>query len=54
LVIEGFAGGEAGYQTNELLRAFSDLKILRYEDVTATADWSPGEKSHIVRLVAEK
>jgi hypothetical protein len=53
-VIEGFAGGEAGYQTNELLHAFNDLKILRYEDVTAEADWAPGEKSRVIRLVAEK
>jgi SAM-dependent methyltransferase len=54
LVIEGFAGGEVGYQTNELLGAFNDLKILRYEDVMDEADWAPGEKSHIVRFVGEK
>jgi SAM-dependent methyltransferase len=54
LVIEGFAGGEVGYQTNELLRAFDDLKIVRYEDVMDEADWAPGEKSHIVRFVGEK
>ena len=55
LVIEGFAGNE-GYmfQTNELLRDFGDMKILRYEDTQAEADWAPGHKSHIIRLVAEK
>ncbi len=54
LVIEGFAGGQAGYQTNELVHAFGDLKVLRYEDVMDEADWAPGEKSHIVRFVGEK
>lgn len=54
LVIEGFAGGQVGYQTNELVRAFNDLNILRYEDVRDEADWAPGEKSRIVRFVAEK
>ena len=55
LVIEGFAGDEKFmFQTNELLRDFGDLKILRYEDTRAEADWAPGEKSHIIRLVAEK
>jgi SAM-dependent methyltransferase len=54
IVIEGFAGGETGYQTNELLRAFSDLKIMKYEDLQGEADWAPGRKSRIIRLVAEK
>jgi len=54
LVIEGFAGGQVGYQTNELLRAFNDLNILHYEDVRDEADWAPGQKSRIVRFVAEK
>jgi SAM-dependent methyltransferase len=55
LIIEGFAGDEKYmFQTNELLRDFSDLKILRYEDTQAEADWAPGQKSHIIRLVAEK
>ena len=53
-MIEGFAGGQVGYQTNELLRAFNDLNTLRYEDVMDEADWAPGKKSHIVRFVAEK
>lgn len=55
LVIEGFAGDEKYmFHTNELLRDFGDLKILRYEDTHAEADWAPGDNSHIIRLVAEK
>jgi SAM-dependent methyltransferase len=55
LVIEGFAGAEKFmFQPNELLRDFADLKILRYEDLQDEADWAPGHKSHIIRLVAEK
>ncbi len=47
-MIEGFAGEQVGYQANELLGAFFDLKILRYEDVIDEADWAPDGKSHIV------
>jgi SAM-dependent methyltransferase len=55
LVIEGYAGAEAFmFQPNELLRDFSAFKILRYEDVMGEADWAPGQKSHIIRLAAEK
>jgi len=55
LVIEGYAGEEGTYyQTNELLRSFGNLKIVHYEDVWDEADWAPGEKSHIVRFIAEK
>ena len=54
LVIEGFAGGEVGYRTNELVRAFLEMRILRYEDFTGEADWAPGKKSHIIRFAAEK
>ncbi len=54
LVIEGFAGGQVGYRTNELLGAFFDLNILHYEDAMDEADWAPGEKSHIVRFIGEK
>jgi SAM-dependent methyltransferase len=55
LVIEGFAGNEKWtFQPNELLRDFADLRILRYEDLQDEADWAPGRKSHIIRLVAEK
>jgi len=55
LVIEGFAGDETYmFHSNELLRDFGDLKILRYEDTQEEADWAPEQKSHIIRLVAEK
>jgi len=54
LVIEGYAGEKGAYQTNELLRTFPNLKIVHYEDVWDEADWAPGEKSHIVRFIAEK
>jgi hypothetical protein len=54
LVIEGYAGEKGAYQTNELLRSFANLKIVHYEDVRDEADWAPGEKSHIVRFIAEK
>ncbi len=38
---------------NELLKAFGALRILRYEDVRAAADWS-WRPERIARLVAEK
>jgi SAM-dependent methyltransferase len=54
LVIEGYAGEKGAYQTNELLRSFSSLKIIHYEDVSDEADWDPGRKSRVVRFIAEK
>jgi len=55
VVIEGFAGNETYmFHSNELLQDFGDLRILRYEDLDGQADWAPGRKSHIIRLVAEK
>ena len=54
LVIEGYAGDKGDYQTNELLRSFDGLKVLHYEDVVDEADWAPGEKSRVVRFIAEK
>jgi len=54
LVIEGYAGDQGDFQTNELLRDFASLKIVHYEDVVDEADWAPGQKSHIVRFIAEK
>jgi SAM-dependent methyltransferase len=55
VVMEGFAGKETFmFQPNELLRDFGELKILRYEDLEDEADWAPGRKSHIIRLVAAK
>ncbi|HOL73530.1 MAG TPA: hypothetical protein PKW45_18930, partial [Bryobacteraceae bacterium] len=38
---------------NELLRVFGRLRIRRYEDVRARADWSWREE-RVARLVAER
>jgi len=65
LVVEGFhrdlnvesvQGGYFGYRTNELPRAFDALRILRYEDVTDSADWGNRQsgKKPIVRFLAKK
>lgn len=55
LVIEGFAGPEPFlFQPNELLRDFPSLRVIRYEDTEAEAEWAPGHASHIVRFIAEK
>jgi SAM-dependent methyltransferase len=55
LVMEGFAGHEKfTFQPNELLRDFTGLRVLRYEETDAEAEWTPGHPSHIIRLVAEK
>jgi SAM-dependent methyltransferase len=55
LVMEGFAGPQSfTFHSNELLRDFSALRTLRYEDTEGEADWAPGRLSHIIRLVAEK
>ncbi len=54
LVIEGYAGDQGAFQTNELLKDFSKLKILHYEDLMDEADWAPGHKSRVIRFVAER
>jgi len=48
--------GQDGYKTNELLRAFGRLRVLRYEDRTIQAEWSTTAdgRSPTVRLVAQK
>ncbi|MBN9661614.1 MAG: class I SAM-dependent methyltransferase [Acidobacteria bacterium] len=50
------SGGPPGYMSNQLVRAFERLRILRYEDRTMQAEWSNGPegKAPIVRLVARK
>ena len=54
LVIEGFAGSERFmFQPNELLRDFPTMRVLRYEDMEAEAEWAPGHPSHIIRFIAE-
>jgi len=63
LVAEGFRsdlpgeetkGREFGFQTNELFKAFDGLRILRYEDTAAVADWGRMQKALLVRLLAQK
>jgi 2-polyprenyl-3-methyl-5-hydroxy-6-metoxy-1,4-benzoquinol methylase len=48
--------GQEGYKTNELLRAFGRLRVLRYEDRTIQAEWATTAdgRSPTVRLVAQK
>ena len=48
--------GQEGYKTNELLRAFGKLRVLRYEDKTIQAEWATTAdgRSPTVRLVAQK
>uniref|UniRef100_Q01YE3 Methyltransferase type 12 n=1 Tax=Solibacter usitatus (strain Ellin6076) TaxID=234267 RepID=Q01YE3_SOLUE len=53
LGIEGMTGGLLGYKTNALLRHFSQLRIERYEDCTALADWRRLQ-APLVRMVARK
>jgi hypothetical protein len=53
LGVEGLTGGQLGYQTNALLRHFLPLRILRYEDRLAMADWRRIE-APLVRMVAQK
>ena len=53
LGVEGLTGGLLGYKTNALLRHFSQLRIERYEDCVALADWRRIE-APIVRMVARK
>jgi SAM-dependent methyltransferase len=55
LMDESASDGAAPWlpRPNELLRSFERLRILRYEDVRAPADWS-WRPERIARLVAEK
>jgi SAM-dependent methyltransferase len=53
LGIEGMTEGLLGYKTNALLRHFLPLRIERYEDCIALADWRRIE-APIVRMVARK
>lgn len=65
LVVENFqrdinrpgavGGAPLGYAANELLTAFGALRVRRYEDARAQADWGPkGVPVPVVRFVAEK
>lgn len=51
--IEGMTGGLLGYKTNALLRHFLQLRVERYEDRIALADWRRIQ-APIVRMVARK
>jgi SAM-dependent methyltransferase len=53
LGIEGLTGGLLGYKTNALLRKYLELRIERYEERIAMADWRRIE-APLVRLVARK
>ncbi len=48
--------GQDGYKTNELLRTFGKLRVLRYEDKIIQAEWATTAdgRSPTVRLVAQK
>lgn len=59
LVVEGYhlaAPGQRGYATNQLLRTFNRLHIVRYEDREMQPEWSlgPGARVPVIRLVARK
>ena len=49
-------GVPAGYYTNQLLKLYDRLRILRYEDRMMQAEWmnGPEGRAPIVRLVAKK
>lgn len=63
LVVEGFhrdvnrpglGGGPLGYPSNALLEAFLGLRVLRYEDTRAIADWAGMQEAPVVRMLAVK
>jgi len=53
LGIEGLTGGLLGYKSNALLRHYLPLRVQRYEECVALADWRRIE-APIVRLLARK
>jgi SAM-dependent methyltransferase len=62
LLIEGFhrdatktqpIGGAVVFDTNELLKVYSALRVIRYEDTDAVADFGL-ERVRVVRLLAQK
>lgn len=62
IVIEGQGSEHTGegpppatrFRPNQLLEAFSDWRILDYEDGRFECDWAPGPPTHVVRLMARK
>jgi hypothetical protein len=62
VVVEGFhrdatktrpIGGAVVFDTNELMRIFAPLRVLRYEDADAVGDFGL-ERTRVVRLAAMK
>src|SRR5262245_19830230 len=52
---KGLEGQYFGYRSNELLRAFDRLRVLRYEDTVAPADWERNsQEAPIVRFLGVK
>ena len=44
-----------GVHPNEVMKAFqNDLRILRYEEIEAVADWDNRKKENLVRMMARK
>lgn len=62
IVIEGQGSEHQGggppketlFKPGQLLKAFSDWRILAYEDGRFESDWNLGEPTHVVRLMARK
>jgi len=63
VVVEGFhrdatktqpIGGAVVFDTNELIRIFAPLRVVRYEDVAAKSDFGGQADTRIVRLAAVK
>jgi SAM-dependent methyltransferase len=49
---QGLQGGNIGYGSNELLRAFDRLRVLHYEDTVGPADWERSRReAPIVRFI---
>src|SRR4029453_4167964 len=50
---KGLQGGDIGYRSNKLLRAFDRLRVLYYEDTVGPADWErSGQEAPVVRFIA--
>jgi 2-polyprenyl-3-methyl-5-hydroxy-6-metoxy-1,4-benzoquinol methylase len=39
---------------NQVLRAFLNFQIVRFEDIETTAEWNPDRKTHLQRLIAQR
>jgi hypothetical protein len=52
-LLRGSRAGLGIPESQQLLRTFDRLRILRYEEVEQASDWN-NEKSPVVRLVARK